>query len=57
MIESPCIGVCKIVKGTNTCKGCLRTVEEISKWSSMSDKDKALTLVAIEYRRILNPHD
>ena len=37
-MNSPCIKVCKIEKGL--CIGCLRTIEEIENWTSMTDKDK-----------------
>ena len=35
--ESPCIGICQIDQKTSYCVGCfLRTIEEISRWSSYS---------------------
>lgn len=32
--SSPCIGVCKI--DSDVCVGCLRTLEEIANWRSLS---------------------
>lgn len=37
---SPCISVCKIDPVTNICLGCERTLDEISRWSSMDDVEK-----------------
>lgn len=42
MIESPCIGVCTIIK--DRCIGCTRTSHEISNWLFYSDAErKAIT--------------
>ena len=38
MIESPCIGVCTIIR--NKCIGCLRTNEEINNWLYFSDEER-----------------
>lgn len=36
---SPCTGVCRI--GTNgLCEGCLRTLDEIARWSTFDDARK-----------------
>ncbi len=32
---TPCINICKVID--NKCVGCGRTLDEIAKWSSMSD--------------------
>lgn len=37
---SPCIGHCSTVLGDDTCRGCLRTVDEVSRWISMSDEER-----------------
>jgi len=38
MIKTPCISVCKMERGI--CKGCKRTLEEISKWRSYTDQER-----------------
>ena len=38
MVESPCIGVCTILK--EKCIGCTRTSEEISNWLFYNDKER-----------------
>jgi predicted Fe-S protein YdhL (DUF1289 family) len=35
---TPCINVCKIVD--SKCAGCGRTLDEIARWSSMSDAER-----------------
>jgi hypothetical protein len=39
-MKSPCINVCDIDKKTGTCKGCGRTIEEITNWSSLTEKER-----------------
>jgi predicted Fe-S protein YdhL (DUF1289 family) len=39
-ILSPCIGICRLgVDGL--CEGCLRSGDEIARWMSMSDEERA----------------
>lgn len=38
-ITSPCINICKLDKN-NICIGCGRTIEEISNWLKLSNKEK-----------------
>jgi len=40
MYVSPCVSICSIDSSTRTCKGCNRTIEQISQWSSMSDQER-----------------
>ncbi|MBB5722138.1 hypothetical protein FHS72_001762 [Loktanella ponticola] len=35
-IDSPCVKVCVIHPETRLCTGCLRTIDEIGAWSSMT---------------------
>jgi len=35
-IDSPCINVCVVHPSERICTGCLRTIDEISRWSAMS---------------------
>ncbi|WP_394177311.1 DUF1289 domain-containing protein [Yoonia maritima] len=36
-IESPCIKICVIHPESRLCTGCLRSMDEIGAWSSMTD--------------------
>jgi len=40
MIESPCIKVCTMDAASGLCTGCGRTLEEIARWSSLSDLER-----------------
>jgi nicotinate-nucleotide--dimethylbenzimidazole phosphoribosyltransferase len=44
-IPSPCIGVCTVA-ADGTCEGCLRTLDEIGRWSVASDAEKLAILDA-----------
>ncbi|WP_163558221.1 DUF1289 domain-containing protein [Halomonas sp. NO4] len=37
---SPCIHVCRIEETTGLCAGCRRTLEEIARWSNMSETER-----------------
>ena len=36
-VTSPCISVCKMSDARGLCIGCMRTIDEIAAWSTMSD--------------------
>jgi monothiol glutaredoxin len=46
---SPCIKVC-VLTGSN-CSGCLRTIDEIAAWSTMSVEQQWAVIAALENRR------
>jgi hypothetical protein len=39
-ILSPCTGICRL-GADGLCEGCLRTGDEIARWLSMSDAERA----------------
>ena len=42
-VQSPCVKVCVVKPEAGICIGCLRTVDEITRWSRMtSDERRAL---------------
>jgi predicted Fe-S protein YdhL (DUF1289 family) len=41
MIETPCIKVCTLDSKSLLCTGCGRLLEEIARWGSMSDTERA----------------
>ena len=49
-VPSPCINVCRMNKATGLCEGCLRTIDEIAKWSSFGDETKRAVWDEIERR-------
>ena len=40
MIETPCTGVCALDPATGMCLGCLRTIDEIACWASLSTEER-----------------
>lgn len=50
LIASPCIGVCTVDRARNICIGCLRTLQEIGAWRTMSLDQKRATVAACDAR-------
>ncbi|MEY2633619.1 MAG: hypothetical protein RIR00_2273 [Pseudomonadota bacterium] len=48
--RSPCIGLC-LLEPDGLCRGCLRSIEEISYWSRADDAQKRQILAAVATRR------
>ena len=49
-VPSPCISVCELDE-QQVCRGCLRSVEEIMRWSRADDNEKRSILALVEQRR------
>lgn len=45
-INSPCRGICKIDEPSQLCSGCLRSIDEITRWSRMDIDQKLAVLSA-----------
>lgn len=39
-IPTPCIDVCRIDQRTGWCEGCHRTLDEISRWTRLTDAER-----------------
>lgn len=50
-VPSPCTSVCRMDSRTHWCEGCLRTLDEIAGWSTMSDDDKRRVWAMLPLRR------
>lgn len=48
---SPCTGLCRIDAASALCAGCLRTLDEIARWSRMDDATKRDVLTDLDARR------
>jgi predicted Fe-S protein YdhL (DUF1289 family) len=48
---SPCLGICLMDPRTRTCRGCLRTIEEIAEWYTASNAEKRAILERLAERR------
>lgn len=49
-VPSPCISVCRMNARSGLCEGCLRTIDEIVAWASLSDDAKRAVWAAIRQR-------
>jgi len=54
-VPSPCISVCRMDARSGLCAGCLRTIEEIAAWSTMSDEAKRGVWLLVEQRQPVIP--
>ncbi len=41
MIESPCVNICTLDARSGLCLGCGRSIDEISRWSTMDAAERA----------------
>jgi predicted Fe-S protein YdhL (DUF1289 family) len=49
-IVSPCVSVCVIDPASGLCRGCKRTLDEISRWVMMSDDQRQAVIDALATR-------
>ena len=49
-MESPCTKVCTLDASGRICLGCRRTVEEIARWASYSDRQRREIMKALRKR-------
>jgi len=40
-IQSPCIKICVVHPEARICTGCYRSIDEITRWSKMSNEERA----------------
>ena len=50
-VPSPCVSVCRMNARTGFCEGCFRTIEEIARWTALSDAERRAVWRAIAVRR------
>ena len=48
---SPCINICQMDAATGWCAGCLRTLDEIARWSALDEAHRVAVLAALPQRR------
>lgn len=49
-VESPCVKVCVVHPEARICTGCLRSIDEISRWSRMSPDERRAVMAALPDR-------
>lgn len=50
-IASPCTRVCTIDRASRLCTGCLRTIDEITLWTRMTDAARAEVMADLPARK------
>ncbi|MBL8631190.1 MAG: DUF1289 domain-containing protein [Rhodospirillaceae bacterium] len=54
-VASPCISVCSVDAVTKMCIGCLRTLQEIGAWRTMTPTEKKACVARTEERALATP--
>jgi predicted Fe-S protein YdhL (DUF1289 family) len=49
-VPSPCISVCRMDAVSGLCEGCLRTLDEIARWSTLPESSKRAVWTLIGQR-------
>jgi predicted Fe-S protein YdhL (DUF1289 family) len=49
-IETPCTKVCTIDAASGLCAGCCRTLDEIARWTTLTDDERARIMVELPRR-------
>jgi uncharacterized protein len=50
-METPCTNICQIDRATGMCRGCARTIAEITAWSSMTREERCRIMSELEARK------
>jgi predicted Fe-S protein YdhL (DUF1289 family) len=51
-VVSPCVNVCQMDAVTGWCAGCLRNLDEITRWSRLDEAGKRAVCAALPQRRV-----
>jgi predicted Fe-S protein YdhL (DUF1289 family) len=51
-VASPCIGICRLDPEAALCVGCLRSIEEITRWPSAGVPERRAILDRVALRRM-----
>lgn len=51
-VASPCINLCRMHAPTGLCEGCLRSIDEIVRWSRFDDDARRGVLAQLPQRRV-----
>ncbi|HZP70591.1 MAG TPA: DUF1289 domain-containing protein [Pseudolabrys sp.] len=52
MIETPCVKICTLDTRRAICLGCGRTIDEITRWASMSPAERSRIMSELPDRRV-----
>jgi predicted Fe-S protein YdhL (DUF1289 family) len=51
VVKSPCVNWCEMHPQTGYCLGCFRTLDEIARWSSLSDDEQRAINLQLPLRK------
>ena len=54
-MDSPCIRVCVMDGDKRYCLGCWRTLDEITRWGTMSEEEHAQVMASLAKRKQQQP--
>jgi len=49
-VDSPCVQICVVHPEERICTGCLRTLDEIARWSRMSPEERRAVMAELPAR-------
>jgi len=50
-METPCIDICEIDRASGLCRGCGRSIAEISNWASMTGAERRRIMAELARRK------
>ncbi len=50
MVRSPCVNICEIERRSGECRGCARTIDEITRWPLASEAERVAIVAALPAR-------
>jgi len=50
-VESPCVKICVVHPQARICTGCLRSIDEITRWTKMTPEERRAIMEALPERR------
>lgn len=50
-VESPCVKICVVHPQARLCTGCLRSIEEIARWSKMTPAERRAIMAELPARK------
>jgi predicted Fe-S protein YdhL (DUF1289 family) len=55
LMETPCINICTLDRASGLCLGCGRTIDEIARWSVMSEAERRHVMAELPARNASRP--
>ena len=49
-VSTPCINICRMDKQNRFCIGCFRTLDELKRWSGMTEEERLAIMAQLDER-------